>query len=230
MRFCHFLNFRAEHEPTPSERAAVSALLADTPGVAHALLHTPASTHDPYLNDGRPPSLVIQSYFGDIQALEAAFAAGGRLQGLLDLLPSQLNAEATQEAMAVRRFLVPDPVFQVADGAPHCSYLVAYVGPAVDLNAWLTHYIGHHPPIMAKFPGIRQIEITSRIDWTGALPVPRFAHMQRNKVVFDSPEALTEALNSPARHALRADFHEFPAYEGGNTHYPMRTWNVVKGR
>ena len=94
MRFCHFLNFHAEHEPTPSERAAVSSLLAATAGVAHALLHTPASTHDPYLNDGRPPSLVIQSYFGDIQALEAAFATSGPLHGLLDLLPSQADCLA----------------------------------------------------------------------------------------------------------------------------------------
>jgi hypothetical protein len=141
-----------------------------------------------------------------------------------------MNDDATQEAMAVRRYPVPNANFQVPDGAPHCSYLVAYVGPAADLNLWLTHYIGHHPPIMAKFPDIRQIEISSRIDWTGALPVRHFAHMQRNKVVFDSPEALTAALNSPARHELRADFHEFPAYEGVTMHFPMRTWNVVGAR
>ena len=230
MRFCHFLNFRAAAEPSEAERRAVAGLLAATAGVVNALLHTPAATHDPYLNDGRPPSLVIQTYFDDLQALEAAFAGNGPLQRLLELLPNQMNDDATQEAMAVRRYPVPDANFQVPDGAPHCSYLVAYVGPAADLNLWLTHYIGHHPPIMAKFPGIRQIEIASRIDWTGALPVQRLAHMQRNKVVFDSPEALTAALNSPARHELRADFHEFPAYEGGNTHFPMRTWNVVGAR
>jgi hypothetical protein len=47
--------------------------------------------------------------------------------------------------------------------------------------------------------------------------------MQRNRVMFDSPEALTAALQSPVRHELRADFHTFPPFEGGNFHYPMWT-------
>ena len=43
---------------------------------------------------------------------------------------------------------------------------------------------------MARFPGIRQIEICTRIDWCGFLPWRRVDHMQRNKVVFDSAAAL----------------------------------------
>ena len=231
MRFVHFLNFTGGSEPSEAELAALTGVLGATPGLAKALLHTPATTHDPYLNDGRPPSLVVQSYFDDLQALEAAFAKTGPLQALAEpsLLPTQRAAAVTQEAMAARHFPVPDATFGTPPGTPHCTYLVAYVGPAEDLNSWLSHYIGHHPPIMAKFPGIRQIEISSRIDWCGALPFPHFAHMQRNKVVFDSPAALTAALNSPARHALRADFHKFPAYQGGNTHFPMLTRVVSPG-
>ena len=37
--------------------------------------------------------------------------------------------------------------------------------------------------------------------------------MQRNKVAFDSADALTQALNSPVRHDMRADFKTFPRFQ-----------------
>jgi hypothetical protein len=47
--------------------------------------------------------------------------------------------------------------------------------------------------------------------------------MQRNKVAFDSADALTHALNSPARHRMREEYHGFPPFTGRNTHYAMAT-------
>jgi hypothetical protein len=79
---------------------------------------------------------------------------------------------------------------------------------------------------MARFPGIREIEIYTRIDWCGFLPWRRVNHMQRNKVVFDSPSALTAALNSPVRHEMRVDFAKFPPFTGPNTHFPMSTLTI----
>ena len=96
---------------------------------------------------------------------------------------------------------------------PACTYLVAYTGRAEDLNAWLAYYIAHHPPIMRRFPGIRGIEICTRLDWCSFLPCRRVEYMQRNKNVLDSPEALNAAINSPVRHEMRADFHKFPAFQ-----------------
>jgi hypothetical protein len=51
--------------------------------------------------------------------------------------------------------------------------------------------------------------------------------MQRNKVVFDSPAALAAALNSPARHEMRAAFRRFPPFTGPITHFPMATTTVL---
>jgi len=52
--------------------------------------------------------------------------------------------------------------------------------------------------------------------------------MQRNKVVFDSPDALNAALASPVRHAMRDDFKQFPPFTGENFHFPMvsRSWHA----
>jgi hypothetical protein len=216
---CWFATFRH----VSADAGWLADVIAATPGLQQALIFTPSSTSDPYLDDGPPPQLALQLYFGDIAALEAALAADGHLQRL-----QALRAEgATQQAMLVRRYAVPDPVFRTRPGQLPCTYLVAYEGQAEDLTAWLGHYIADHPPIMARFPGIRQIEIYTCMDWCGGLPWPRVAYMQRNKVVFDNQAALTEALNSPVRHEMRASFHRFPPFTGPITHFPMETVTVI---
>lgn len=199
-----------------AEIEGVSAVLRAVPGLVRALLHTPAAAHDPYLDDGAPPPLVLELYFDDIAALEAACGSDGSFQALARFA----SHGATQQAMLMRPYPVDDAA---ACAEPCCTYLVAYTGEAEDLNAWLAHYLAHHPAIMRRFPGIRGIEICSRLDCCSFLPFPRVNHMQRNKVVFDSPQALTAALASPVRHEMRADFRQFPPYRGGNTHFPMIT-------
>jgi len=120
----------------------------------------------------------------------------------------------------VREFRVPDAAMQ---GSLHCTYLVAYEGPAEDLNAWRGYYLAHLPPFMATMPGIRELEVYARLDWVGFLPWPRAEHMQRNKTAFDSAVALTAALNSPVRRAMRTDYSSFPPFSGKTTHFPMST-------
>jgi hypothetical protein len=229
MTVCWFAQFQHPvGRLSNDELAWLRRFVAGTPGLRQGLIFTPSSTSDPYLHDGTPPLLALQLYFDDIAVLEAALTSDGYLHGLVsrDALPSLADAAATQQAMLVRRFGVPDPVFRTPPGEFPCTYLVAYEGEAEDLNAWHSHYIADHPPIMARFPGIRQVEVYTRIDWCGSLPWPRVEHMQRNKVVFDSPAALTAALNSPVRHEMRAAFGRFPVFTGPVTHFPMATITV----
>ena len=195
----------------------LASVLASVPGATRALIHTPAATHDPYLNDGASPSLALQVYFSDIAMLEAALTGDGALMAL----PSLLGPEFDQQAMLVRGFPVANLV--VPDRRHVCTYLVAYEGATNDLPAWLAHYLRHHAVIMTRFPGIRQVEVCTRVDWCGELPWRRVGHMQRNKVVFDDQQALTAALNSPVRHEMRADFEKFPPFTGPVSHFPMLT-------
>jgi hypothetical protein len=232
MRIAYFLFFHDREAPTmritPSEEARVIELVRATPGLQRGLVFTPTTASDPYLNDGPSPQLALELYFDDIAALEAALAPTGHLQALAapDAMPSLTRAIIQQQAMLSRPYPVPEqqPVKDAND--LRCTYLVEYPGQAEDLNAWLWYYVCHHPELMAKFEGIREIEICTRIDWCGFLPWPRANVMQRNKVVFDSPAALQASLNSPVRHAMRADFNKFPPFTGGNLHYPMNTREV----
>lgn len=218
MRIAYFVTADAGDPPGAATLDRIAAIVRATQGLTAARLYTPERARDPYLDDGAPPPLVLQLYFADIAALEAALAPRGHLQSLVPLLPA-----AAHQAMLARAFPVPDPMLRTPPGALPCTYLVHYPGPADDLNAWLTHYIAHHPPIMARFPGIREIEICTRLDWCDAMPWRRVEPMQRNKVVFDDAAALTAALESPVRHEMRADFARFPPFRGGTLHYPMAT-------
>lgn len=193
-------------------------------GVERLLVFTPEKTSDPFLKDEALPQLAAELYFDDIAALERAAGRNEALQALADLLPRE---HVTQQAMLVRPFAVPEPGPR-GNGLP-CTYLVGYEGPAEDLNTWLAHYIENHPPLMARMPGIREFEICTRIDWCTFLPWRRDPCMQRNKVVFDSVQALTDALHSPIRHEMREDYKRFPPFSGRVFHYPMAT-REVRGR
>jgi len=222
---CLFLSFRS---PAPAAAAEITRLrdvLRATPRLSKALVHTAANAEDPYLKDGAPPHVVVQLYFAELTDLEAAGGRGGHLAVLTsyDAFPWLAKCEVTQQAMLVRTFAVPEPTIQASPGAPYCTYLVSYEGAADDLNTWLDHYLDKHPGHMARFPGIRELEVYTRLDWVSAMPWTRVDFMQRNKVAFDSPDALTAALHSPVRHEMRADFHSFPPFTGPTKHYAMAT-------
>ena len=201
MSFCLFL------ELASSELPALGAM----PGLEAALMHTAASAHDPYLNDGASPPLVLQLYFASLPELEHAAAHARWPEGIVN-----------HEAMLVRSY---SPAHSKKD-EPWCTYLVRYEGPAEDPQAWLGHYLAHHPPLMLRLPGIRELEIYTAIDWIGALPGKRLRSLQRNKVAFDSAEALNAALDSPERRAMRADFAQLPPFSGRVLHFPMQTRRI----
>jgi len=225
MNTCLFLTFKSGNELPAAELAQLTGFIRATPKLAKALLHTPAGTSDPYVKDGPSPSLVLQLYFAEMPHLEATVSRNGHLRALTSPgeFPALAETTVTQQAMLVRPYPVPNPTFQIPAGEPHCTYLVSYEGEAEDLNAWHAHYFESHTRHMAMFPGIRELEIYTRLDWVSLQPWTRLNYMQRNKVVFDSPGALHDALNSPVRHDMRADFRTFPKFTGPNNHYAMAT-------
>lgn len=229
MRFAYLAFFEnmddSDHIVSQADVDTVAELIALTPGLTCANIYTPQTAQDLFNPQEEAPVFGVQLYFDELSGLEDAVAPSGYLQGLADpsLLTSIQGARATQQAMYVRHFPVDDATLDIAKNGNPCSYVVHYPGPAQDLNIWMHHYISHHPQVMRQFPGIRGIEILSRVDWTGFLPWERANHMQRNRVMFDSRAALTAALQSPARIAMREDFKTFPPFDGGNSHFPMAT-------
>lgn len=226
---CLFLSFHhgdSAAQLALDDLARIRQMIAATPGATRAIVMTPALAQDRYHAAVPAPMLAAQVYFETIAAAETAIGADGALTGITaETFPSLSGAEGRHQLMLTRSFPVPPE-----NGKPDvqsCAFMVHYPGAPEDLNAWLGHYIAHHPPIMATFPGIREIEIYTRVDWIDAAPWPRASHFQRNKVVFDSPQALEAALNSPARDRMKDDFATFPPFTGGSVHVPMIGESII---
>jgi uncharacterized protein (TIGR02118 family) len=227
--FLTFSDPAGERRMQADNLEAVGQLVGSIPDMTEGLLFTPLvqQVDHPYKADGSGPVFGLQLRFPHLFACEAAVDRGGVLANLAGGagLSSLTGLEVTHQAMVTRAF--PVDVAEHPEGTENsCSYLVHYPGPAEDLNAWHLHYLEHHPSIMRTFPGVRQIEIYTRIDWVDRLPSRRVEYMQRNKLVFDSPDALSCALASDVIKRMRADFVQFPPFAGGNKHFPMLTRTV----
>ncbi len=233
MTIAYFVFFQNGERPgarvSDADLEGISGMLRGTPRLLKAKLFTPTAVDGPFSGDGYPPRFALQLYFAELPELEAVIAPEGHLRALAapGKFPSLAGTVATQQAMLARPFPTPSPRNPENSDQARCSYLVHYPGHAQDLNAWLYHYLSHHPQLMRDLPGVREIEVYTRLDWCDAMPWERVHPMQRNKLVFDSPAALAAALDSPALHAMRADFRRFPPFVGGNLHYPMITTTIL---
>lgn len=221
MSFVHFTYFLTDTPGVPLPEAEVDAVrdtVRTLPGVKRAMLYSPAKARDIYTDDGPSPSMALQLYYDDLPTLEATLRDGGALCSMAGSLSIR---EVNHQVMVGRPFPVDDATWHRDGDAPRCGYLVHYPGKAKDLNAWLDHYLDHHPQIMRTFPRIREIEIYTRTDWRDTLNWTQVHYMQRNRLIFDSEAALEAALQSEVRHHMRADFEAFPEFTGENLHYPM---------
>ena len=235
MTVCCFVYFEApdnlEIRISDEDLDRVVTTVRTLPDIRRGLVFTPvaATVEHPFSNDGTPPVLALQLYFDTLPALEAVLRPGGALTPIVgpEALPSLADCAVSHQVTMVRPFPVDEPTVAPPAGERPCSYLVHYPGAAENFDAWLAHYVDHHPQIMRDFPGVREIEIYTRVDWCSLLPWAKVEHMQRNKLMFDSPAALAAALASPTILRMRADFHTFPPFSGGNRHYPMTTREVV---
>ena len=119
------------HDPAPAiavpeaELGLLRSALMQVPRLHEAMIYTPATARDAYVEDGVPPPLGIQLHFARLEDLEAACTPDGALASLLARMPSLAGTRATAQAFWRRTWPVPDP-----QGPAACSFVVHYPGPA----------------------------------------------------------------------------------------------------
>ena len=181
MSIAYFLELRGKTSGTETlpDKALepLTHRLLDLPMIQTVDLFTPEPSHDPFLNDGSGPLLVVQMRFSDQQTL----AQGLTSQVLTDALRILRNlpvdgGEIVQEALKLEHY----PVSGEATEPGAVSYLVNYQRPADDELAFLKHYRAHHPPIMLQFPGLRSLELGLPIGWC---PLEKFALGKSNVIL-----------------------------------------------
>lgn len=201
--------------------APVNAL-AELPELTGFDLYTPAAegADDPYLDDGDGPLVQAQLYFEDEDGLIGALTSEAFQEQLAVYANRPVRADLISDAMEMQFF----PVAGESEPAPltaPVSYVVRYHRPAEDEAGFIENYIQKHPPILGKFPNIRNVICYLPIGFEDPNGLESADYLLGNEVVFDSLQDLNAALQSPVRHELREDFKTFPSFTGANTHYAM---------
>lgn len=185
--------------------------------------YTPRSVDDPYLGRESGKLLIVEARFATVAELEAAFASAP-VAAALSSMPKGGDADGkfrvTAEAFTVRHFPLLDGS-SPPRRAP-VSFVVRYYRPIENETLFNEHYFAHHPPIMVRFPRIRNILCYEPVTWRDANQITPTNSFLGNEIVFDTIEDLDAALSSDARHELREDYHGFPPHHGQTSHHAMQ--------
>ena len=230
MTIAWFLTFTGPEEQRARiadwfRKTALPAITSQ-PGVLSVDLFSAEKAHDPHLDDGAGPLLMVQTDLetkAQLESLVASSAWQAGFAGQADQLPPE--CEVLQGAY--------ETVDQVVNGQTEVqprqaplSYVVRYYRPAEDEKTFTDFYISHHPQILADLPKIRNVYCYLPLDWLNPTTVKVEDCMLGNEVVFDSLDDLNASLKSDVRHRLREDFMRFPKFTGPNSHYAMRRQRV----
>lgn len=237
--------------PSPATDALLAGLLTARGSAAHAtgdwhgierFAPHPEHARLTVFGDGEPPFTIVECHAGmpgplrrlagDAALRKVLHAAGGDvpLHGAAEAAGGASQAAGGAARWRAGLFRVEhEPVPSPReDGAAPLSLVVHYYGPVDDAASFAVHYVAHHPPILARLPGVR--EVLCYVPVGPALPGwPADPTVIRNEVRFDSMDALLQALASPVLAELRADSQAFPPF-GRSTHYPMTRHAVTDDR
>jgi uncharacterized protein (TIGR02118 family) len=208
------LTCEAATAPAGAFAAGCRAALARLAPFASRDLFLPHPDHGavPFFADGPPPAAILEvAAF----AIDPLLAAAGDLAAALAPL-SGAGFRAGLFAVA-RQPVGGDRVAEAREAA--MSFVVRYYGPTEDPAAFAAHYVANHPPILARFPAIRNVLCYVPLP----IPISGFESdpcIIRNEVVFDDVPTLVAALRSPVLTDLRADSKAFAAF-GRSTHHAM---------
>ncbi|MDP6704727.1 MAG: hypothetical protein QF893_00165 [Alphaproteobacteria bacterium] len=196
---------------------------------AEVYLPTAEAAADPLTDDGRGPALLLEVDFDDLAGLEA-WVASAEAGAFFETCPALARDDCHLdcEAFEVQRFPVAGEAMPSARKAA-LSFVVRYYRPAADEAAFQAFYVAHHPPILGRFPGIRNVLCYLPLAWRNDSAIATSDCMLGNEVVFDSLADLDAALASEVRHELRRDYERFPPFSGAVTHHAMlrqRLWSA----
>ena len=226
--YCFFHHGDSTRSLSDADRRKAVDAVRISPDLQAAYVHTPPSAPHPRAGEDVAPALALELEFANVTDCERALRQDTGLGRIADagFVPSLAGASVSQQGMLRRHYAVADPASHTATSL--YTYLVHYPGPAENEQAWLDHYMVKHAPLVANLPGVRAVTVDTPAVIVSGLPFRFSGALLRNKAVFDSAEALSVALSSPARDALRADVAAFPEFLGGSVHVPMETLGVPR--
>ena len=193
--------------------------LAAAPAVMSVDVFRPETGDIPLFDDGVGPPLIAQIDVESEAGAEELIADSG----FSDLILRSADAGAPGVFLDCFR-TVHFPLSRDSKPGPRTatlSFVVRYYRPVTSESEFISAYLGHHPPAMRGFPGIRNIICYVPVRLATAEGIPDSGAFFGNEVVFDDLAALNGALASDVLEELKQGRREsFPVARC--THYAMR--------
>ena len=223
MSYSVFVNYAGPHDASETLARAFAAgpqtLLTGAP-LAFFATYQPADGEVVQFRDGPGAPLLLE--FNLSQRADAAeFLQSAAFETLIQ--PSGWaglsEVDVTVDVFETVHYPLTDGRTPRNRQAP-LSFVVRYYRPVADELAFADFYARNHPPLLAQFPGIRNVLCYLPVDINlpdGAVSSGAFLG---NEVVFDDLASLKAALASDVLEALKADGRRFAPF-GHNTHHAM---------
>jgi hypothetical protein len=195
-------------------------LLKSNANVSAVEFYTPYTGEVPKMDDIPAPHLLIEIRMNSEEAANSLTKSAefNRLfikkEGLL-AGASKINLEVLEAV----HYDLPGHKTPPVRTAPF-SFVVRYYGPVENAAEFTDFYTKMHPPLLAKFPNVRNVLCYLPLNWQERDELTDATLIHGNEVVFDTLEDFKAATKSGAMDAVMADSKLFKSF-GYNSHHPM---------
>jgi len=225
MTIAYFLDIKTTAENGPALqknfRSVIVPDLLKEQGVQSVHLYIPHESARPLDPEEDAPELTLQIDVADLDALTSLFGE----KSPENWFPAPDGSRITQDIFEPIHYTVEGDDAPVQRTAP-LSFNVRYYRPVDDEQGFSEHYLAHHPQILARLPGVRNVLCYVPIQNVDIGGFPDSDTILGNEVAMDSWEALETAIESPVRQELREDMEALPCPPGPNIHvaYMREDW------
>lgn len=203
------------------------SLLKSNPHVSGVEFYTAEPGDIPVMDDVPMPCLIVEIQVDSEQQARTLIGSGdfkkwfSEKQGIL----SDAN-KINLEVLEAVHFDVPGHDSPPPRTAP-LSFVVRYYGPVANATEFVQFYTDNHPPILARFPKIRNVLCYLPMNWRTTGAINDESLVIGNEVVFDDLASFKAALESEVLQEAMADGELFASY-GYSSHHAMRRELVYK--
>ena len=196
------------------------AFLKQQDAVQSVEFYTPEPGDVPKLDDIPAPDLIVQIDVDDLNSAQALTESDKFKKLFLDKTAQAAPIEKINlEILQPVNYALPGQESAEARTAPF-SFVVRYYGPVNDLAQFVDFYTTNHPPILAKFPGIKNVFCYLPVDWEAGGKIKDDSIVIGNEVVFEDLDTFKKALATDVLKEAMADAELFQEY-GYSTHHAM---------
>jgi len=196
-------------------------LAAEEAVVAVELYQSETGDNLPPLHDVPAPTSMVEIRVGSADAAKELVESDNFKQLLLNKQAFSAPVEKIDlEILEPVHYPIPGQATPPPRTAP-LSFVVRYYGPVENQADFVEFYTTNHPPLLAEFPGIRNVLCYLPLGWRDTQEITDSSVIIGNEVVFDDLDSLNRALASDALGPVMADSEKFASY-GVSTHYVMQ--------